>query len=153
MQEKIKDYSKRLYAFVLRFQDVRFTGMMVFVVIVLLISWSGVKAIETNYKLQRQISVLQQQTDLQKLMNTNVRLQNEYFRTDQYMELSAREHFGLAAPGEKMLIVPKDVALRHTVALPNTVKENVAVPTTKQSGYQQNYQAWINFFMHRQPIN
>ena len=148
MQEKLKPYLKQIYAFVLRLQDIRFAGQMLFVVIVLLISWSGVKAIESNYQLQRQISALRQQTDIQKLKNTNLKLQNEYFNTNQYLELSARQNFGLAAPGEKELIVPKDVALAHTVPLPQ-VTEEAGPKTTKQSRFEQNYQAWINFFMHR----
>ena len=152
MQEKLKPYAKQLYAFVLRLQDVRFAGQVLFVIVVLLISWSGVKAIETNYQLQRQISALNQQTEIQKLKNTNLKLQNDYFNTNQYLELSARQNFGLAAPGEKELIVPKDVALAHTVPLP-TAKEAEANKTTKQSRFEQNYQAWINFFMHRTAVD
>ncbi|MEO6513048.1 MAG: septum formation initiator family protein [Candidatus Saccharimonadales bacterium] len=148
MQEKLKPYLKQIYAFVLRLQDIRFAGQMLFVVIVLLISWSGVKAIESNYQLQRQISALRQQTDIQNLKNTNLKLQNQYFNTNQYLELSARQNFGLAAPGEKELIVPKDVALAHTVPLPN-MTEGTEPRVTKQSRFEQNYQAWINFFMHR----
>jgi cell division protein FtsL len=149
MQEKLKPYIKHAYAFILRLQDVRFAGQMLFVVIVLLISWSGVKAIESNYQLQRQISALEQQTDIQKLKNTNLRLQNDYFSTNQYLELSARQNFGLAAPGEKELIVPKDAALAHTVPVPQ-ITESTKPKVTKQSRFEQNYQAWVNFFMHRQ---
>lgn len=148
MPEKIKPYIKYIYAFILRLQDVRFAGQVLFVIIVLLISWSGVKAIETNYQLQRQISALRQQSDIQKLKNTNLKLQNEYFNTNQYLELSARQNFGLAAPGEKELIVPKDVALSYTVPLPQSGDSN-ATTTTKQSRFEQNYQAWVDFFMHR----
>jgi cell division protein FtsB len=148
MQEKLKPYLKQLYAFVLRLQDVRFAGQVLFVIIVLLISWSGVKAIESNYQLQRQISGLKQQTDIQKLKNTNLKLQNEYYNTNQYLELSARQNFGLAALGEKELIVPKDVALAHTVPLPD-ITQPTEQKTTKQSRFEQNYQAWLNFFMHR----
>ncbi len=153
MDEKLKHYTKLATDFIIRLQDVRFTGMVLFVVVVILISWSGVKAIETNYRLQRQISVLQQQNDVQKLRNTNLKLQNEYYRTDQYMELSARQHFGLAAPGEKVLIVPKDVALRNTANLPSEVNETKIVQITKQSRIEQNYQDWLNFFLHRQTVN
>jgi cell division protein FtsB len=153
MDEKLKHYSKLAIDFIIRLQDVRFTGMVLFVVVVILISWSGVKAIETNYKLQRQISVLQQQNDVQKLRNTNLKLENEYFKTDQYMELSARQHFGLAAPGEKVLIVPKEVALRNTADLPAEFNETKEVQTTKQSRVEQNYQAWLNFFLHRPSVN
>ena len=153
MEQKLQEYSKIAANFIVRLQDIRYTGMVLFAVIVVLISWSGVKAIETNYQLQRQISVLQQQNDVQKLKNTNLKLQNEYYKTDQYLELSARQHFGLAAPGEKVLIVPKEVALKHTVDLPAELDEATQPAVTKQSRIEQNYQAWLNFFLHRPTFN
>jgi cell division protein FtsB len=147
-QQKIKRYTHEAYRFVLRFQDIRFAGQMLFVVIVLLISWSGVKAIETNYQLQRQISALRQQTDIQKLKNMNLTLQNGYFNTNQYLELSTRQNFGLAAPGEKELIVSKEVALAHTV--PITHASATQKLTTRHSRFEQNYKAWLDFFMNQQ---
>ena len=113
MEEKLKTYYEKTLDFVRRLQDIRFAGQVVFVIIVLLISWSGVKAIESNYQLQREIATLQQQTDIQQLKNENLKLQNEYFKTDQYLELSARQNFGLAHKGETELIVPIDVALAN----------------------------------------
>jgi cell division protein FtsB len=153
MEAKLKQYYKLAIDFILRLQDVRFLGLVLFVVVVLLISWSGIKAIETNYHLQRQISVLQQQNDVQELKNANQRLKNQYYKTDQYKELSARQHFGLANPGEKMPIVPKDVALRYAVAQTDDAKAATATPTTKQSRFSQNYQAWLNFFLHRTNVD
>jgi cell division protein FtsB len=126
-----------------RFRDVRFTGLVLFAVIVLLISWSGVKVIETNYQLQKQISALQQQSDIASLKNDNQKLQNEYYNTSQYLELSARENFGLGAAGEKELIVPVKVALAHTVDPP--VVTTPAVITSKPF-YQRNLQSWVDFF-------
>jgi cell division protein FtsL len=150
MEEKLKTYYEKTLDFVRRLQDIRFAGQVVFVIIVLLISWSGVKAIESNYQLQREIATLQQQTDIQQLKNENLKLQNEYFKTDQYLELSARQNFGLAHKGETELIVPIDVALANATP---AVKRQAPVerPVTKQSRFEQNYQAWLNFFLHHQP--
>lgn len=120
MEDKAKHYLKTAEWFVRQLRDVKFAGQMLFVVVVLLISWSGVKAIQSNYGLQKQISALQQQDQVAKLENTNLQLQNEYYNSDQYLELSARQNFGLAAPGETELLVPKNVALAHTAALPTT---------------------------------
>src|ERR1700760_2476570 len=110
MEEKLKSYQKLALRFVARFQDIKFAGVMLFLVVVLLISWSGVKAIQTNYGLQKQIATLQQQDQVQQLSNNNLKLENEYYNTDTYLDLSARQNFGLAAPGEKEIIVPGNVA-------------------------------------------
>ncbi len=147
-EQKIKHYVKITYQTVLRLRDVRFAGQVLFVVIVLLVSWSGVKAIDANYALQKQIAQLEQENDVQQLENNNLALQNDYYQSDQYLELSARQNFGLGAPGEKELDVPKAVALSYVVVPP---KESAsAKPSVELPAYQRNIQAWVNFFLHRQ---
>lgn len=149
MHDKIKNYQQKIYSFLLSLRDVRFAGLVLFAVIVLLISWSGVKSIQSNYELQKQISRLEQQNEVSKLQNKNLKLQNEYYKTNQYLELSARQNFGLAKPGEIELIVPKKVALSYTVNLAKSEpKQNH--PSTKKPTYQRNFEAWVNFFLHRQ---
>jgi cell division protein FtsB len=142
LQDKINHYANRL-------TDVRFLGQALFVVLVLLISWSGIKAIQTNYGLQKQISELKQQNDVIRLQNENLALKNRYFNSDQYLELSARQSFGLAAPGEKELIVPKSVALSYTTDLPS---DDDSGRGSEQPAYQRNFESWVNFFLHRQSL-
>jgi len=150
MLTKIKHYQKQAANYISRLRDVRNTGMLVFVVIVLLVSWSGVKAINTNYQLQKQITQLQQQNSLRQLSNDNLKLQNEYYNTPQYLELAARQDFGLAAPGETVLIVPTNVALSHTVTLPQDEDAaTVAAKKAKEPFFERNFHAWVNFLLHR----
>lgn len=147
---QIKTPINKITDFVRQLGDVRFAGQALFVVIVLLISWSGIKTIQTNYGLQKQISTLKQRAEIQKLTNKNLELQNDYFNSDQYLELSARQNLGLAAPGEKEIIVPASVALSYTVDLPNGKQ-----PTADDQlpAYQKNFQSWVDFFLHRQNGN
>ncbi|HET6924544.1 MAG TPA: septum formation initiator family protein [Candidatus Saccharimonadales bacterium] len=149
MQNKIEQYQELLWQFLRCLQDVKFAGQVVFVIIVLLISWSGIKAIQTNYDLQKQITAQKQQNQLQSLRNNNLALENEYYNTDTYLDLAARQNFGLAAPGEKEVLVPVDVARSYTVPLP-AQPTTTDQPTDKQPVWQRNYQAWVNFFMHRE---
>lgn len=149
MQAKIKQYWANLEKYTDQLQDVRVIGLITFVVIVVLIAWSGANAIDTNYGLQRQISQLEQQNQVRELTNTNLKLQNEYLNTNQYLELSARQNFGLAMPGETELIVPVDVAMAHTINVANSEQQASAQTAAKQPAYQRNFQAWINFFLHR----
>lgn len=147
MLKKTKNYLKIIFWQAIR--DVRVAGLVTFLVIMLLISWSGVKVIQSNYSLQKQISELQQQNQVKQLTNNNLKLQNNYFNTNQYLELSARQNFGLAAPGETEVLIPKNVALAHIVNLPSTApKTNKAA--SRQPAYQRNLSAWVNFYLHRQ---
>lgn len=143
MFEKLKDLKKYPFASVL--SDTRSLGLIAFGVIAVLVSWSGVKSIQTNYGLQKQISELNQQNDVQKLENTNLKLRNEYYKTDQFLELAARRQFGKAAPGETVYIVPKKVALANTVDLPGT-SQSKKKDAGQKPLYQKNLEAWVNFF-------
>lgn len=150
MDEKHKDKLEKIYDYALQFKDVRAAGLLLFLVVVLLISWSGIKVIDTNYRLQKQISQLEQQVQVAKLGNTNIKLQNDYYQTDQYLEIAARQNFGLAKAGETVLNVPQNVALAHTVDVPDADQAEVKKTEAKQPTYQRNFQAWMNFLLHRQ---
>lgn len=150
MEIKNKPDLEKIYDYILQFKDLRAAGLLLFLVIVLLISWSGIKAIDTNYRLQKQISQLQQQVQVAKLGNTNIKLQNQYYQTDQYLEIAARQNFGLAKAGETVLNVPQNVALAHTVDVPDADQAETKKTEAKQPLYQRNFQAWMNFLLHRQ---
>jgi cell division protein FtsB len=148
IEAKLAPYRASVETYILSLRDIRNVGLLVFVVLVLLISWSGVKSIQANYGLQKQISSLQQQNQVRELENTNQALQNQYYNTPQYLEVTARQNLGLAAPGETELLIPKDVAIAHTVAQSkDAITGKSSVP--KQSAWQRNFQDWINFFLHR----
>ena len=133
--------------YLLSLRDVRNVGSLVFLVLILLISWSGVKAIQTNYKLQQEVSQLQQEDQVAKLRNNNQQLENAYYNTPQYLEVTARQNFGLLAPGETELLVPRSVALAHTKPLPNDT--SVSPVAKHKPAWQQNFEDWMDFFFHR----
>ncbi len=144
MFEKIKTHLKN---FITRLSDLRFVGQIVFVVIVLLMSWSGMKAIQTNYELEKQIAGLQQKVNISELENQNLELENEYLQTDQFLELAARQQFGKAAPGEKIYVIPDEVAQRYAIK-PEQTKTD-AERKAEKPGYQKNLEAWANFFFRK----
>lgn len=148
--EKIKNYQK--HPFWRNLRDVRFFGFVVFGVMVLLASWSGVAVIETNYELQKQIAQIDQQNQVQQLTNTNLKLQNEYYNSDTFLELTARKQFGQGAPGEKLLLVPKSVALAHAKQLPEEKLAEEAPEPKNEPGYQKNFNDWMDFLFHRDVV-
>ncbi len=129
-------------------QDIRVAGLVVFGIIAVLVTWSGVGAVESNYSLQKQITQLQQQNDLANLQNKNLQLQNQYYNTNEYLELQSRQLLGKAAPGEKLILVPKSVALIQNVNIPND-NNLISSPPPQKPKYQSNFEAWMNFFFRR----
>lgn len=146
MFDKIKKLPKS--SIIHQFQDVRVLGLLVFVSLALLVSWSGVKVIQTNYELEKSISKLRQENEVRELENANLKLRNQYYNTDQFLELAARRQFGRGAPGEKLVLIPKAVALAHTVELPDSFQQGTA--QVEESKQQSNLETWINFFLHRE---
>jgi cell division protein FtsB len=147
MFKKIKRLPKQ--PFIQQFRDTRAVGLAAFGIVAILVTWSGFKAVQTNYDLQKQISNLQQQNTVSQLENNNLALQNKYYETDQYLELQARSQFGLGDAGETELLVPQNVALSHTVNLPQTTQTATSSQTIQRPAYQRNFQDWVDFFLDR----
>jgi len=151
MLEKIKKY-QNTPAFK-SLSDIRTLGMIAFGIIALLVTWSSVRVVQTNYELQKDLSAMQQKNDVQLLSNKNMELKNEYYKTDTYLELAARKHFNKAAPGEKLIIVPKEIALKHSIDVPLPPSEQQTLKEAAEasgSSFQRNFNAWLDFLFHRQ---
>ena len=146
MLKKIKKYVSDPR--IRQFKDVRVISLVAFGVILVLVSWSSVGAIQSNYELQKQIAKIEQQNQIKKLKNENQRLRNEYYQTDQFLELQVRRNLGKAAPGETLILVPKDVALSRTTEMPQQDKPS-QTQTPNKPTYQRNFEAWMDFFLHR----
>lgn len=143
MLEKIKKLLS--HPLVDQFRDVRAVGFAAFGIVVILVSWSGINVIQTNYELQKQISELRQQNEIAELENANIKLENQYFDTDAYLELAARRQFGKGLPGETLILVPKSVALSYTIS-PLADSEKEQIVAEQQTWYQNNLESWRNFF-------
>jgi cell division protein FtsB len=136
--------------FVRRLSDLRFLGQVIFVIIVILVSWSTAKAIQSNYDLQKQVASKQKENQLQQLRNDNLKIKNQYLETDEYLEITARRQLGKAAPGETVVIIPKAVAMRYTVE--SSIKSDEEVQKAADENkpfYQKNLEAWGDFFFRR----
>lgn len=132
--------------------DVRNVGFYIFAVIVLAIAWSGIKTVQNNYDLQKQISFLKQQNEVLKLSNQTTGLESRFYETDQYLELAARQNLGLAAPGETVMLVPKAVAMKYVDPSLSPVPATVQTDSTDsdKSKFARNFQDWRDFLLGRE---
>lgn len=129
-----------------RLTDVRVLGLLAFGVIAMLITWSGLKVAKTNYELEKSIAQLEQRNTVEQLENDNLRLKNEYYKSDQYLELAARSKFNKAEPGERLYLIPKEVELANTLRSPREARaEKVRHAKNDKPNHQQNFDAWMDF--------
>jgi cell division protein FtsB len=130
--------------------DVRNLVFYAFTVLTLAITWSGIKTVQDNYELQKKISAIKQQDSILQLQNENTELQNKYFQTNEYLDLAARQNLGLSAPGETVMLVPLNVAMKYVDASLAPKKIQAAQTTDdKRSKYARNIQAWRDFLLGR----
>lgn len=149
LKNNLKSGFYRVVAYVKELHDIRVLGVHVFVAVAILVTWSGIGVIQDNYELQKQITELNQQTQLQQLENDTLRLRNEYYSTEQYQELTARRQFGLGAPGETLLLVPSTVAMAHSVDIPDKQAKIEQKTKPQKPTYQRNFEAWTKFLFRR----
>ncbi len=150
VQQKMQKITKLIKKYQLN--DLRTWGMIVFAFMATAVTWSAATSIQQNFELQKRVTTLEEQNKVQKLQNETQKLRNEYYKTSEYKELSVRRLFGKAAPGERIYVIPKEVALKNV-----STQDAKPVDAPKQQNpvqqprYQQNMQDWIDFFFHRAP--
>lgn len=66
-----------------------------------------IQVLNNNYKLQRQVDNAKLDNQVTELQNENLKLEQMYYKTDEYMDLQARSLLGRAQPGEHMVILPR----------------------------------------------
>ncbi len=150
MLQNIKNYFTS--AKIKQLTDIRNIGLYIFVLVVIAITWSGINTVQDNYELQKQISQLKQENTVVALQNANKTLENQFLSTNQYLELAARQNLGLAAPGEKVIVIPKAVAQRYAGASDKAESTNAQASIKKidnRSKFVKNMQDWRDFLLGR----
>jgi cell division protein FtsB len=134
--------------------DVRIIGLLAFFAVILLVAFSSVRVLQTNFELQKKENELNQINEIKKLENENLRLKNVYFESDEYLELTARRQFNKALPGEELYVIPESVAQAKIKDTP-LVEGSKEKPEQEENKpkYQQNIEAWRDFLLHRNTNN
>lgn len=101
-------------------------------------SWGTVTTLQKNFSLQQQVDTLDQEVELSGLQNDNLKFQQNYLRSNEYLELSARELLGKAAPGEKVVILPDSSDVKDSAGQVKNPLTPVERPT--------NFSQWMQFF-------
>ncbi len=101
--------------------------------------WGSVTMMQRNYALQRDVDAQKRQAEILDLQVANMQFEQNYYKSDEYKDLAAREHLGLASPGEKMLILPANSAAAKRDETP-AVQQAVNAPPS-------NFDQWINFLI------
>ncbi len=124
--------------------DVRVLALVGVGVIAISVFWNGANIVQQNYELAQKVEAIEQENEILRLENQNKELRNEYLATDEFAEITARRIHGKASPGERVYIVPKDVALD---ALSEDAEEDEGQLTQHEKpAWQKNLESWVNIY-------
>lgn len=126
--------------------DLRNVGLYIFALLVLSVTWSSARTLQQNYELQKKVAVLEQQNQVFELQNKTIELRNKYLKSDEFVELEARRQTGKGLPDEKVLLVPKEVALSKTVPPLEVPRIAAQQDNSTRPWYAQNIRDWFDFF-------
>lgn len=125
-----------------RIVDVNSIVLVVAVIISFSLIWNTVSVIERNFSLQQKVDDLEEEVAILQLENDNLKLNNEYYKTDDYLDLAAREKFNKVAAGEKVIVLPE---FNQTDDGSDSSSEEVKSPQ------QNNIDQWLYFLFNRKP--
>jgi len=117
--------------------NVQNAGLFVAVTIAVSWVWGAAVTLQKNYDYQQKVDVLSEQIELTKLKNQNLSYEQAYLRSDEYLELKARQYLGKGQQGEKLVILPSSDEVKDVSSLET---ETVAKPG------QTNFDKWMQFF-------
>jgi len=124
MREKIKKY-------------LTLSNAVLVVACILAGSWAfgAVNVMNHNYDLQRQVDQANLDNQVMQLQNQNLKLEQAYYQTDEYLDLQARVLLGKASPGEHLVILPATTA---------SVTDNLTTATATTAA-SSNLNQWMDF--------
>ena len=108
-------------------------------VITVAINSSGVMI--KNYKLEKQIANLEQRVRVAQDEADKQRLLNQYYATESFLDIATRRQLTKGAPGEKLIIVPKNVALTYASKPKLTTVRTTENPQSSKSPIKN----WFDF--------
>jgi apolipoprotein N-acyltransferase len=99
-------------------------------------SWAlgAIGVLNHNYDLERQVEQAKLDNQIIELTNQNLKLQQAYFQTAEYLDLEARALLGKASAGEHLVILPNSDPTASTNA-----------DQTPTASEKSNLEQWLEF--------
>jgi len=129
---------RRTY-FRLKHDYLSFDNVVFFAAIALCFVWtySSITAMSRNWELAQKLAKRRQELALLELEVETMRLENDYYRSAEYQELSARIHQNKLLEGEHLVYLP-----------PNSTEAKTKYKTTPSAeiaGTPSNFSQWMSF--------
>lgn len=136
--QNLKTKLRRTY-FRLKHDYFSFDNVVFFIAIALCFVWtySSIAAMSRNWELAQKLAKRRQELALLNLEVETMRLENDYYRSAEYQELSARAHQNKLLDGEHLVYLPP-----NSETAKNKYKSTSVVAETEEPS---NFSQWMSF--------
>ena len=138
------DISKRLRHLWHTYGSLNNIVMVVALLIAASWAWGSISIMQTNFDAQKVVDDQKRQLELTQLQVDTLQYQQNYYNSDEYKDLAAREDLGLASPGEKELILPPNSAKAKQEDNVDA-QQQLTQPTVGSA--QNNFDQWMGFLL------
>ena len=103
-------------------------------------TWGAIASVTRNWELAQQLTNNKRQVEVLKLETENLQLENDFYKTPEYQELSARRLQNKKFPGETMVYLPD-----NSETAKNKHQNASASTTIASSNNYNNFDQWMMF--------
>ncbi len=137
MLEKVKTQLRRLRYFTKR-DILTLNNIVLFAAIILCLVWTygAVNSMARNWGLEEKLKTRQLEAAKLKLEVETLKLEQEYYQTDEYKELMARIKSNKMQPGETMVVLPKNS---------EAAMNKYANTKVEMKAERNNFAEWLDF--------
>ena len=108
--------------------------------------WGSISVMQTNFSAQKMVDEQKRQLELTQLQVDTLKYQQNYYNSDEYKDLAARQDLGLVSPGEKVLILPPNSATAQQQDKLDAKREVTSAQATEPVS---NFEQWLELFNGR----
>ena len=137
MLEKVKTQFRRLRYYTKK-DILTLNNIVLFAAIILCLVWTygAINSMSRNWMLEEKLKTRQLEAAKLKLEVETLKLEQEYYQTDEYKELMARIKLNKMQPGETMVILPKNS---------ESAIYKYANTKTEMKPERSNFAEWLDF--------
>lgn len=107
-------------------------------------AWGTVSVMQTNFTAQKRVDTQRRELELTQLEVDTLKYQQNYYNSDEYKDLAARQNLGLVKPGEKVLILPPNSSAAQAESKADELAAQGEPSKTIEA--RGNVAQWFDFF-------
>lgn len=131
---------KAKYAIKHKFLSPNSLILTISIVICLCCTWGAISAMSRNWNLAEQVANKKREEALLALEVETLELENEYYRSDEYLELAARKYRNKKLPDETIIYLPA-----NSEQAIHKYDEEAAIEVEDTSTPRSNFDQWMSF--------